>query len=55
MTLVEDRNSVPTQPMNHRAMTRISATWKAVLWISQPANITGYGQIGIGDVTFPPE
>src|SRR6185437_4801584 len=46
MTRVEDRNSVPTHPKNHRLISRIKATWKAVLFTSQPASITGYGKTG---------
>ena len=46
MTRVEDRNRVPTQPKNHRLITRIRTTWNAVLCTSQPANMNGYGQIG---------
>ena len=45
MTRVEDRNSVPTQPKNHRLSTRIRMTWNAVLCTSQPANMNGYGQM----------
>ena len=45
MTRVEDRNSVPTQPKNHRLSTRIRMTWNAVLCTSQLANRNGYGQM----------
>src|SRR5580700_12058692 len=45
MTRVEDRNSVPTQPKNHRLSTRIRITWNAVLFTSQLANMNGYGQM----------
>ena len=48
MTRVDDRNSVPAQPKNHKPMTRIRTAWKMWLSTSQPANITGYGQIGTG-------
>src|SRR5579862_3912860 len=46
MTRVEDRNSVPTQPKNHRLISRITMTWNAELCTSQAAIITGYGKIG---------
>src|SRR5580700_4696943 len=46
MTRVEDRNSVPTQPKNHRLISRITMTWKAELCTSQAAIITGYGKTG---------
>src|SRR5215471_15349073 len=43
MTRVDDRNSVPTQPKNHRLISRIKMTWKAWLLTSQPASSAGYG------------
>jgi len=46
MTRVEDRNSVPTQPKNHRLNSRIRMTWNAELCTSQEAISTGYGKIG---------
>src|SRR5580700_10305248 len=46
MTRVEDRNSVPTQPKNHRLNSRIRMTWNAELCTSQAAISTGYGKIG---------
>src|SRR5580692_2771566 len=46
MTRVEDRNSVPTQPKNHRLNSRIRITWNAELCTSQEAISTGYGKIG---------
>jgi len=52
MTRVEDRKSVPTQPKNHRLITRIRMTWKALLCTSQPANMNGYGQTGMGDLAL---
>ena len=48
MTRVEDRKSVPNQPHSQRLMTASRAIWKAALSTSQPASITGCGQIGIG-------
>src|SRR3979490_2879114 len=53
MTRVEDRNSVPAQPKNHRPMTMISRAWKRWLLTRKPANITGYGQIGTGGAAAP--
>src|ERR1700730_2713726 len=53
MTRVEDRNSVPAQPKNHRPMTMINRAWKRWLSTRNPANITGYGQIGTGGATAP--
>src|ERR1700758_3610767 len=32
MTRVEDRNSVPTQPKNHRLISSSKMTWMALLW-----------------------
>ena len=46
MTRVEDRNSVPTQPKNHRLISSSKMTWNAALFTTQPASITGYGKIG---------
>ena len=45
MTRVEDRNRLPTQPKNHRLITRIRITWNALLFTSQPANMNGDGQM----------
>src|SRR5207247_10019379 len=45
MTRVEDRNSVPTQPKNHRLMTRIRMNWNTALCTTQLASITGPGKI----------
>src|SRR5581483_2712921 len=53
MTRVEDRNSVPAHPKNHSAMTMMSTAGKKWLGTSQPANITGYGQIGTGGAAAP--
>src|ERR1700733_13921938 len=50
MTRVEDRNSVPTQPKNHRLISSSKMTWTALLWISQEAISTGYGKIGSADL-----
>ena len=52
MTRVEDRNSVPTQPKNHRLSIRIRMTWNAALCTSQPANRTGYGKMPNVGVTL---
>ena len=41
MTRVEDRNSVPTQPKNHRLMIRIRMNWNTALCTTQLASITG--------------
>src|SRR6516164_10576294 len=41
MTRVEDRNSVPTQPKNHRLMIRMRMNWNTVLCTTQLASITG--------------
>ena len=41
MTRVEDRNSVPTQPKNHRLMIRMRMNWNTALCTTQLASITG--------------
>src|SRR5271165_4492371 len=41
ITRVEDRNNVPTQPKNHRLISRIRITWNVVLCTSQPASSAG--------------
>ena len=41
ITRVEDRNSVPAQPKNHRPMTRMISAWRRWLFTSQPAYMTG--------------
>src|SRR2546421_12958844 len=48
ITRVEDRKRVPAQPKNHRPMTMIKRAWKRWLLTRNPANITGYGQMGTG-------
>src|SRR2546430_14407021 len=48
MTRVDERNRVPAQPKNHRPMTMIKRAWKAWLSTRNPANMTGYGQMGTG-------
>src|SRR6266849_1671102 len=53
MTRVDERNRVPAQPKNHRPRTMISRAWKRWLLTRNPANITGYGQIGTGGATAP--
>ncbi len=53
MTLVEDRNSVPTQPKNHRLISSSKMTWTALLWISQEAISTGYGKMGSAVLPAP--
>ena len=50
ITRVEDRNRVPAHPKNHRPMTMMSRAWNSLLSTSQPANITGYGQVPTGAV-----
>ena len=46
ITLVDDRNRVPTQAKNHRLISSRKMTWTALLWISQEAISTGYGKMG---------
>ena len=41
ITRVEDRNSVPTQPKNHRLISKIRITWNTVLCTSHPTSIAG--------------
>src|SRR5205085_7890817 len=41
ITRVEDRNSVPTQPKNHRLMIRMRTNWNTALCTTQLASITG--------------
>src|SRR6202140_5962434 len=53
MTRVEERNTVPAQPKNHRPMTMISRAWNRWLLTRKPANMTGYGQIGTGGAGAP--
>src|SRR6266568_9071026 len=53
MTRVEDRNRVPAHPKNQSPITMMSRAWKTELSTSQPANITGYGQIGTGGAGEP--
>src|SRR5437868_15420855 len=48
MTRVDERKRVPAQPKNHRPMTMIKRAWKRWLLTRNPANITGYGQMGTG-------
>src|SRR5207248_433787 len=41
ITRVEDRNSVPTQPKNHRLMIRMRVNWNTALCTTQLASIIG--------------
>ncbi|HET6189946.1 MAG TPA: hypothetical protein VFE59_23495 [Trebonia sp.] len=46
ITRVDDRDSVPTHPKNHKLISRIKITWNTVLCTSHPAIIAGYGKTG---------
>src|SRR5256885_11506301 len=50
ITRVEDRNTVPAQPKNHKPITRMISAWRRWLFTSQPAYMTGQGQPGTGAV-----
>src|SRR5713226_7394624 len=53
MTRVDDRNRVPAQPKNQAPSTRSRMIWKRWLSTSQPANMSGLGQIVTGAVPAP--